>query len=61
MIKKEQRTVNVYYCDFCGEKITTTLHVLYRKDKSKLHFHKIKKENEKDNCLVKFKRKQMSE
>lgn len=62
MIKKETRIINVQYCDFCNKEIKTTPHILWGKDKkTKFHFHKEKKEDEKFNCLVKYKMKQMRE
>lgn len=60
MKRKEMREVTIIYCDYCNEEVKGNFHTIYKKDKSQLHFCSITKKGEKHDCLVNWKKKQIS-
>lgn len=56
---KENRSIMIFYCDYCKIEILGNFQTIYKKDKSELHFCNTPKKNEKHNCVVNWKKNQM--
>ncbi len=51
------REMIITYCNYCKKEIEGNYHTLYTKDGGEKHFHNSFKKGEKENCLIKYKKK----